>query len=211
MYYRPSDLIRLFADLFQDLPPLTKALYVPGTAILVGYPVFSVLIGPGQGSQAFVTAFFVGFSLQIAIGYEPMLRRALTLLSVTATVVLSGVLVFVPLVLLTLANDPIWCQRMQSGVYLAAGSLFLVDMVKGRVATAATLWPDTEMRLHLPNLTRAMVLFNATFLVFNETLIQTMDLSQWMVCWAALPILSQMVLRAVVRMVINLDDSGEPV
>jgi len=211
MYHRPIDLIRMFADLFQDLPPLTRGLYVPGAAVLVGYPVLSVLLGPGQGGQAFVTAFVIGFALQVAFGFEAMVRRLQARCSTKSTVVAALALVLLPLLVLVLVDDPVWCQRMQSAVYLAVGGLFWVDLVKGRVTTAATLWPDAGMRSHLPNLTRAMVLFNGTFLVLNETLIHTMGLSQWLVCWAVLPFVAQIVLRAMVLTVINLDDTGQPV
>ncbi|OYW61086.1 MAG: hypothetical protein B7Z10_09355 [Rhodobacterales bacterium 32-66-7] len=211
MYRRPIDLVRLFADLFQDLPPLTKALYGPGMAVLVSYPVLSVLLGPGQGGQAFVTAFMFGFALQTAFGFEALVRRLLTRFSAVAAVCVALTLVCLPLTVLVLATDPLWCQRLQSAVFIVSGGVFLVDMVKGRVATAASLWPDAEMQSHLPNLTRVMVLFHATFLVLNETLIQATDLSQWLVFWAVLPIVSNMVLRALVRTVINIDNRGEPV
>lgn len=211
MYRRPIDLMRLFLDLFNEMPPLTRGLYVPGAAVLVGYPVLSVLLGPGQGGQAFVTAFLFGFALQASFGFEALVRRLLTRLSSVATVAAALAVVSLPLMVMMLAADPVWCQRMQSAVYIAVGSLFLIDMVKGRVTVAASLWPDAAMRAYLPNLTRAMVLFNGTFFVLNETLIHTMDLSQWLVCWAVLPILSQMVLRAIVLTVINMDDTGQPV
>ena len=54
-----------------------------------------------------------------------------------------------------------------------------------------------------------------TFIVpaYNSaaTLIQTLSVSHWLVFWAILPVLGQMVLRALVLTVINLDDQGHPV
>jgi hypothetical protein len=67
------------------------------------------------------------------------------------------------------------------------------------------------MRDHLPNLTRMMVVYNFSFLLLNETLIQVIDVSHWLLFWALLPIIGQMVLRAMVLTVINLDDDGQPV
>ena len=35
----------LFLSLFQDLPPVSRALYVPGAVLLIGYPALVVLLG----------------------------------------------------------------------------------------------------------------------------------------------------------------------
>ena len=48
MHRSPFDLVRLFLSLFQDLPPLSRALYLPGAVLLIGYPVLSVLLGSGD-------------------------------------------------------------------------------------------------------------------------------------------------------------------
>ena len=67
------------------------------------------------------------------------------------------------------------------------------------------------MRDHLPNLGKMMVVYNFSFLLLNETLIQAVDPSHWLLFWAVLPILGHTVLRAMVLTVINLDDDGHPV
>ena len=208
---QPLDLIRLVCSLFQGMPPLSRAHYLPGLAALGGYLTFTVLFGAGHDGQAFVTALLLGFAMYVACGFDGLVRRVLTLWPGAGAAFVALGLVSVPLVLLALVDDPVWCQRMQSAVYLAIAGVFLCDVARGRTATAASLWPDAAMASHLPNLTRGMVLLNGTFLVLNETMIFATDLSQWLVFWAVLPLVSQMLLRAMVLTVINLDDTGQPV
>jgi len=211
MYRHPFDLVRLFLSLFQDLPPLSRSLYVPGAVLLAGYPVLSVLLGPDHGGQAFVTAFLAALAVRIAFGFEGMVRRMLTRYSVAQTAMLALLFAALPLLVLVGADDPLLCQRMQSAFYVAIGAIFLMDVVKGRTATAASFWPDAEMQPHLPNLTRMMVVYNFSFLLLNETMIHAVDASHWLMFWAVLPVLGHMVLRALVLTVINLDDDGQPV
>lgn len=210
MYRNPLDLIRLFLSLFQDLPPLSRTLYVPGAILLLGYPVLTVLLGQTDEGQAFVTAFMAALAVRIALGFEGMVRRMLTTYSALQAALLAIGFAAVPLLVLSFAADPVWCQRMQSAFYLVIGAIFLSDVLKNRVATAASFWPDAEMRQHLPNLTRAMVVYNFAFLLLNETLIHTVAASNWLLFWAVLPIQAHTVLRALVLTVVNLDE-GHPV
>jgi hypothetical protein len=210
MYRNPLDLIRLFLSLFQDLPPLSRTLYVPGAILLLGYPVLTVLLGQTDEGQAFVTAFMAALAVRIALGFEGMVRRMLTNFSALQAAFLAIDFAAVPLLVLSFAADPVWCQRMQSAFYLVIGAIFLSDVLKNRVATAASFWPDAEMRQHLPNLTRAIVVYNFAFLLLNETLIHTVAASNWLLFWAVLPILAHTVLRALVLTVVNLDE-GHPV
>lgn len=207
MHRHPLDLVRLFLSLFQDMPPMSRAVYVPGAVVLVGYPVLCVLLGPDNQGQAFVTAFLAGLALRIGMGFEGMVRRMLTRYSPTRATVFALAMAGVPLAILALADDPVWCQRMQSAFYLVIGGIFLVDLLKARVQTAASFWPDAEMQGHLPGLTRMMVIYNLSFLLLNETMIQAVELSHWLLFWAVLPVIGQMVLRALVLTVINADDS----
>lgn len=211
MHRHSFDLVRLFLSLFQDMPPMSRSLYIPGAVLLVGYPVLAVGLGPDHAGQAFTTAFLAALAVRIGMGFEGMVRRMLTRYSATQTVLLALAFAALPLIFLAGADDPVWCQRMQSVFYVAIGGIFLMDVLKGRTATAASFWPDAEMRHHLPNLTRMMVVYNLTFLLLNETLIQTLSVSHWLVFWAVLPVLGQIVLRALVLTVINLDDQGHPV
>lgn len=211
MHRHPADLLRLFLSLFQDLPPLSRTLYVPGAVLLVGYPVLSVMFGPDHAGQAFVTAFLVALAVRIGIGFEGTVRRLMTQYAPLQAALLALGLAGLPLLVLAGVDDPIWCQRMQSAFYVVIGGVFLVDVLKGRTATAASFWPDAEMRSHLPNLTRMMVVYNLAFLLLNETLIRAVDASQWLLFWALLPIIGHTVLRAMVLTVINLEDDGHPV
>jgi hypothetical protein len=211
MYRHPFDLVRLFLSLFQDLPPLSRSLYIPGAVLLVGYPLLAVTLGHDQQGEAFATAFLAALAIRIAMGFEGMVRRMLSHYSRLHTMLFATAFATVPLLILAQADDPLWCQRMQSLFYVVIGSIFLLDVLKGRTATAASFWPDVEMRGHLPNLSRMMVVYNFGFLLLNETLIQSVHASYWLLFWAVLPILGHMILRAMVLTVINLDDEGHPV
>jgi hypothetical protein len=208
MYRTPLDLIRLFLSLFQDMPPLSRSMYLPGAVLLIGYPVLSVVFGPDNAGQAFATAFLAALAVRIAMGFEGMVRRLLTRYSATQAVAFALAFAGLPLLVLALADDPLWCQRMQSLFYVVIGGIFLQDVLNGRTSTAASFWPDAEMRDHLPNLTRMMVIYNFAFLLMNETMIRAVDASHWLLFWAVLPIIGHMVLRAMVLTVINLDDNG---
>jgi len=205
MYRSPLDLVRIFLSLFQDLPPLSRSLYLPGAVLLVGYPILSVLLGPDHQGQAFATAFLAALAVRIAMGFEGMVRRLLTRYSPRQAVVFALLFAAVPLTVLALADDPLWCQRMQSLFYVVIAGIFLQDVINGRTATAASFWPDEEMREHLPNLTKMMVVYNFGFLLLNETMIRAVDPSHWLLFWAVLPIIGHTVLRAMVLTVINLD------
>lgn len=211
MHRAPFDLIRLFASLFQDLPPLSRALYLPGAILLLGYPLLTVLLGPHHEGQAFVTAFLAALAVRIAMGFEGMVRRMLTRYSGTQTALFALSFAVVPLLILSFAEDPLWCQRMQSVFYLMIGAIFLSDVLKNRSMTAASFWPDADMRPHLSNLSRMMIVYNFSFLVLNEAMIQTVSASNWLLFWSVLPILGHMVLRAMVLTVINFDDDGHAV
>ncbi|MBA3912143.1 MAG: hypothetical protein C0524_20240 [Rhodobacter sp.] len=208
MHRTPFDLVRLFLSLFQDLPPMSRSLYLPGAVLLVGYPVLSVAFGPDHSGQAFATAFIAALAVRIGMGFEGMVRRMLTRYSVTRTAVLALGFAGLPLLVLAVVDDPLWCQRMQSVFYVVIGGVFLQDVLLGRTSTAASFWPDAEMREHLPNLTRMMVVYNFGFLLMNETMIRAVDTSYWLLFWAVLPIIGHTVLRAMVLTVINLDDTG---
>ncbi len=209
MHRTPFDLVRLFLSLFQDLPPLSRALYLPGAVLLIGYPVLSVLLGPDQGGQAFATAFLLALAVRVGIGFEGMVRRMLTRYSVAQAAVFAVLFAGLPLLVVALVDDPLWCQRMQSAFYVVIAGVFLQDLLNKRVSTAASFWPDAEMREHLPNLTRMMVVYNFGFLLLNETMIRVVEPSHWLLFWAVLPIIGHTVLRAMVLTVINLDAGHE--
>ena len=206
MYRSPLDLVRIFLSLFQDLPPMSRSLYLPGAVLLIGYPLLSVLLGPDHNGQAFATAFLAALAVRIGMGFEGMVRRMLTRYSTTQSVVFALIFACAPLAVLAMVDDPLWCQRMQSMFYVVIAGVFLQDVLNGRSTTAASFWPDEEMRAHLPNLTKMMVVYNFTFLLLNETMIRLVEPSQWLLFWAVLPVIGHMVLRAMVLTVINLDD-----
>lgn len=208
MHRTPFDLVRLFLSLFQDLPPLSRSLYLPGAVLLIGYPVLSVILGPEHSGQAFATAFLVALAVRIGMGFEGMVKRMLTRYTRAQAATFALLFAGLPLLVIAMVDDPLWCQRMQSLFYVVIGGVFLQDVLNKRSTTAASFWPDAEMRDHLPNLTRMMVVYNFGFLLLNETMIRVVEPSHWLLFWAVLPIIGHTVLRAMVLTVINLDDNG---
>ena len=211
MYRHPFDLVRLFLSLFQDLPALPQTIYLPGAVLLVSYPALAVALGADAQGQAFATAFLLALAVRIALGFEGMVRRMLTTYSAGRTVLLALGMAVVPLLVLAAADDPLWCMRMQSAFYLLVGAIFMADVVKRRTDTAASFWPQAEMRGYLPNLSRMMVIYNISFLLLNETMIRSLDASHWLLFWAVLPVIGHTVLRALVLTVINIDDQARPI
>ena len=129
MHRTPFDLLRLFLSLFQDLPPLSRALYLPGAVLLIGYPVLSVALGPEQGGQAFATAFLLALAVRVGMGFEGMVRRMLTRYSVAQAVVFAVLFAGLPLLVVAMVDDPLWCQRMQSAFYVVIAGVFLQDVL----------------------------------------------------------------------------------
>lgn len=188
---------------------MSRSLYLPGAVLLIGYPVLSVILGPEAGGQAFATAFLLALAVRVGMGFEGMVRRMLTRYSAVQATIFALLFAGLPLLVVALVDDPLWCQRMQSLFYVVIGGVFLQDVLNKRVTTAASFWSDAEMREHLPNLTKIMVVYNFGFLLLNETMIRAVDPSHWLLFWAVLPVIGHTVLRAMVLTVINLDAGNE--
>lgn len=201
--------LRLFLGLFHDMPPLPPHTLLPAAMLLIAYPGLSVLLGPGEEGQAFVTAFLLALAVRVGLRFETILRQLAGQFSRRETAATALLVVLGPLFLLASVDDPLWCQRSQSAYYIILGSMFVSDMLASRHDMAARFWPWPEMRAHLPVMTRAMVLYNLGFLVLNETMIRAMDPSHWLVYWAFLPVLAHVVLSALILTVVNFDDDGD--
>ena len=198
--------LRLFLDLFRDVPPLPRKTFLPGAVLVVAYPLLSVLLGPGGGGQAFVTAFLLALALRIAVRFEGIVTRLLERFGRHETVMIALLIGMGPLFLLSSVDDPLWCQRAQSAYYIVLGSMFVSDMLANRHDMAARFWPWPEMAPHLPAMTRIMVLFNLGFLLLNETMIRHLDPSPWLLFWAVLPVAAHVVLSALILMLIHIGD-----
>ena len=198
--------LRLFLDLFRDVPPLPHKTFLAGAVLVVAYPLLSVLLGPDGGGQAFVTAFLLALAVRIAVRFEGIVTRLLERFSRPETVVIALLIGMGPLFLLSSVDDPLWCQRAQSAYYIVLGSMFVSDMLANRHDMAARFWPWPEMAPHLPAMTRIMVLFNLGFLLLNETMIRGLDPSHWLLFWAVLPVIAHVVLSALILMLIHIGD-----
>jgi hypothetical protein len=203
--------IRLFLDLFRDVPPMPRKIFLPGVVLIVAYPLTSVLLGAGEDGQAFVTAFLLALAVRIAVRFEGMVGKLLEQFSPRKTVVIAILVAMGPLFLLASVDDPLWCQRSQSAYYIILGSMFVSDMLANRNDMAARFWPSPEMAPYLPSMTRIMVLYNLGFLLLNETMMRAVNPSHWLLFWAVLPVVAHLVLSAVILTLIHTDDGDAPV
>jgi hypothetical protein len=198
--------LRLFLDLFRDVPPMPKKTFLPGMVLILAYPLLSVLLGKGEDGQAFVTAFLLALAVRIAIRFEGIVAKLLEQFTRRESVVMAVLVAMGPLFLLASVDDPLWCQRSQSAYYIILGSMFVSDMLANRHDMAARFWPWPEMKPHLPAMTRIMVLFNLGFLLLNETMIRIVDPSHWLLFWAVLPVIAHIILSTLILTLINVED-----
>lgn len=205
MFRQAIDSLRMFLVFFQDIPPLPRNALLPAAVLAVAYPALSVLLGPGEAGQAFVTAFLLALALRVALRFESVLRQLLGQFSRRETAAMALLVTLTPLILLASVDDPLWCQRSLSAYYIVVGSMFVSDMLAGRDDMARRFWPWKQMEAHLPAMTRAMVLYNLGFLILNETMIRTLAPTQWLVYWALVPALAHLVLSAVILTIVHFD------
>ena len=109
--------LRLFLDLFRDVPPMPRKTFLPGVVLIVAYPLMSVLLGPDENGQAFVTAFLLALAVRISVRFESMVAKLIEQFSRRETVVIAVLVAMGPLFLLASVDDPLWCQRSQSAYY----------------------------------------------------------------------------------------------
>ncbi|MFZ1470593.1 MAG: hypothetical protein WAT09_16705 [Paracoccaceae bacterium] len=198
--------LRLFLELFRDVPPMPRKTFLPGVVLIVAYPLLAVLLGPGESGQAFITAFLLALAVRIAVRFETMVLKLKETFGRRETAVTAVLVAMVPLFLLASVADPLWCQRSQSAYYIILGSMFVSDMLSKRNDMAARFWPWPEMEPHLPAMTRIMVLHNLGFLLLNETMIRVVDPSHWLLFWAVLPVLAHVIVSALILTLMHSED-----
>lgn len=202
--------IRLFLGLFQDVPPVPTKVLWPGLVGLVSYAILLLIMGLEEQPTAFVTAFILAVVCRVSSRLDGMLTKLRQNLSPSDMSMLVLAIGLGPLALLIWSDDPLWCQRMQSLYYIILGSMFLSDVLGEREDMAALFWPWEEMKPYLYTLTRMMVLFHMSFLLLNETMIRVLVPSGWLVFWAVLPVISHLILSALILTVVS-DRRGGPV
>lgn len=203
-----SQSFRHFVDLFRQAPPVSMRLLVPGIFMVPTFVVMAVWLGEGHEDEAFVTAFTIGLALRVGLRFEGMVRRLLASFSARQTLAMVVPLALGPLLLLTWVDDPLWCQRMQSLYFIVLGSMFLSDVIGQRNDMAALFWPWDKMKPYLSALTRMMVLYHMAFLLLNETMIRVLLPAGWLVFWAVLPVISHLVLSALILTVVEDTDTA---
>ena len=195
-------------DLFRQAPPLPMRLLVPAMVMVPAFVVMAVWLGEGHEAQAFVTAFSIGLALRVGLRFEGLVRRLLASFSARQTLAMAVPLALGPLAALIWLDDPLWCQRLQSLYFIVVGSMFLSDVIGQRNDMAALFWPWDRMKPYLPALTRMMVLYHASFLLLNETMIRVLLPAGWLVFWAVLPVISHMILSALILTVVQAEDTA---
>lgn len=203
-----NDAIRQFMGLFRQAPPLPTRLLVPGIIMVPAFVVMALWLGPEHEAEAFVTAFVIGLALRVALRMERMVRRLLASFSARQTLALVVPLALGPLALLIWIDDPLLCQRMQSLYFVVLGAMFLSDVIANRTDMAALFWPWEPMTRYLPGLSRMMVLYHLAFLLLNETLIRVLLPAGWLVFWAVLPVISHLILSALIATVVAAQDDA---
>lgn len=188
-----------FLRLFRRTPTVTFEILVPGLFILIAWPLLR--IGFDDARTAFMVAFVAAIAMRLAMRAEDNIRDTRTYLSGRTTVVLT--LAFGPgvLALLIWAADPTVCQRFLSAYFVVIAALYVIDVIDGRNTLVRHFWPDPQMRAGDGVMTRVLAVYNLAMVLLNETVVQTASQTTWLLYFGLLPLLSHVVMAALVRTV----------
>lgn len=188
-----------FVRLLRRTPPVPFALLAPGLFILIVWPLLR--IGFDDARAAFMVAFVAAIALRLAMRADSSIRAARARLAPRTTVILT--LAFGPgvLGLLIWAADPLLCQRFLSLYFGVIAALYVIDVIDGRNTLVQHFWPDPAMRAGDATMTRVMAVYNLAMVLLNETVVQTASQTTWLLYFGLLPLLSHIVMAALVRTV----------
>lgn len=194
-----SLLMYSFVRLFRRTPPIPFEILVPGGFILIAWPLLR--IGLDDARAAFMVAFVAAMALRLAMRADGNIRSTRLHLSARTTVILT--LVFGPgmLGLAIWVGDPMLCQRFLSLYFLVIAALYVIDAVDGRNTLVRHFWPDPQMRAGDATMTRVMAVYNLAMVLLNETVVQSTSQTTWLLYFGLLPLLSHVVMAALVRTV----------
>ena len=188
-----------FVRIFRRTPPVSYDLLVPGLFSLVGWPLLR--IGFDDARAAFMVAFVAAIALRLAMRADHSIRKARANLSGRATVILTLMIGPGVLGLLVWAADPALCQRFLSLYFIVIAALYVIDVIDGRNTLVRHFWPDPQMRAGDAVMTRVMAVYNLAMVLLNETVMQAASQTTWLLYFALLPLLSHVVMAALVRTV----------
>lgn len=198
--------LRAFLALFRQVPPLPRAVMLPGLVLAFLWPLARVALD--NEATAFMLTFVLAMALRIAIRAEGTIRTMLATHSSRATVILAlsggpGLLG-----LLIWADDPLWCQRLLSLYFLMMAGICLVDVLAHGRFLPRFVTPATPVIRPEPMRSRVLAINYVAMLLLNETLIAHSSASFWLMFFAALPYLSQRIMTALLRTVDLAEASG---
>lgn len=188
-----------FIQTFRRGAPLPLDILLPGLLILIAWPLLRV--GLDDARAAFMVAFVAAMGLRFALRAEDDIRKTRQVLSPRRTVLvmlLIGPGIIAALIALA---DPMVCQRFLSLYFLLMAALYTLDVVSGRAALVRFHWPDPQMRAADATMARVMAIYNLSMVLLNETLIQQASQTTWLLYFGLLPLLSHVVMAALVRTV----------
>ena len=188
-----------FVRLFRRTPPVPFDLLVPGLFILIAWPLLR--IGFDDPRAAFMVAFVAAIALRLAVRAESGIRDTRMYLSGRTTVILTLAVGPGALALLIWAADPMLCQRFLSLYFIVIAALYVIDVIDGRNTLVRHFWPDPQMRAGDAVMTRVMAVYNLAMVLLNETIVQTASQTTWLLYFGLLPLLSHVVMSALLRTV----------
>jgi hypothetical protein len=184
---------------FRRTSPFPVEILLPGLLILSAWPVLRIWLDDERA--AFMAAFVLGLGLRLAMKSDRFIAQLRAQFSSRASVIL--VLICGPgiLALLIWAGDPILCQRFLSLYFLIAAALYIIDIADGNYSILRFRWPEPQMRSADASLSRAMVMYNLGMVLVNEAVIKEASQTTWLMYFAFLPLLSNIIRTALVRTV----------
>ncbi len=195
-----------FIGTFRRSAPLPVDILLPGLLILFLWPLLRV--GLDDPRASFMVAFIAAMGLRFALRADSDIRKTRRLLTPRATVI--AVLLIGPglLALLIALADPALCQRFLSLYFLLMAALYTFDVITGRAALVRFHWPAPQMRAADGTMARVMAISNLSMVLLNETLIQHASETMWLLYFGLLPLLSHIVMSALIRTVQDGIDTG---
>lgn len=201
-----ADLSVLFYDiarLFRRLPRVPASIFLPAVLIVVGWPLLRV--GLDDARAAFMVAFVAAVALRFALRADANIKKARSRVSARTTVIWTLICGPGLLGLIILADDPLICQRFLSLYFLVMSALYVMDVIDGRHVLVRHFWPDRQMRAGAAMLTRVLAVYNLAMVLLNETIVQTATQTTWLLYFGFLPLLSHVMMAAVLRAVRSSD------
>lgn len=193
------DTLHDLRDLLRRTPPVPFAILVPGLAILFVWPLLRVALDDARGT--FMAAFVIAMGLRFVMRADGLIRHSRSRMSGKATVIVAMLAGPGGMALAIWGANPMWCQQFLSVYFLLIAALYVIDVIDGKHALVQFHWPDPSMRPADATLTRVMAIFNLAMVLLNETLITHTSQNAWLLYFGLLPLLSHVVIAAIVRTV----------